>query len=111
MVTARSAQVGAAIWMEEPGTAVELAEQGAEFVTSDSLVVTHIDALIAAGRLDEAQAMVNNNLRQQLAIADFRIALAAIRGDSAAGHAQLEDSTTVVPANSLEALRCQGKIG
>ena len=114
VVTARRQQVASAIWMEEPGRAVELAEQGMEFVTSDtreSLVIAHIEALIAAGRLDEAQAIVNNNLRSQLAIARFRIALAAARGDSAAGHARLEESATVVPANSIEAFIARAMLG
>jgi len=114
VVTARRQQVASAIWLEEPGMAVELAEQGMEFVTSDtreSLVNTHIEALIAAGRLDEAQAMVNNNLRSQESIARFRIALAAARGDSDAGHALLEESATVIPANSLEAFVARARLG
>jgi TolB-like protein len=114
VVTARRQQVASAIWMEEPGRAVELAEQGLEFVTSDtreSLVNSQIEALIAAGRLDEAQAMVNNNLRSQESIARFRIALFAARGDSAAGHAQLEESAKIIPANSLDAFIARARLG
>jgi len=114
VVTARRQQVASAIWMEEPGRAVELAEQGMEFVTSDtrdSLVIVHIEALIAAGRLDEAQAIVNNNLRSRVAIARLSVALAAARGDSAAGHARLEESATVVPAYSLDAFVARAMLG
>ncbi|MDH3401727.1 MAG: hypothetical protein OEM03_12270 [Chromatiales bacterium] len=114
VVTARRQQVASAIWMEEPGRAVELAEQGMEFVTSDtreSLVIVHIEALIAAGRLDEAQAIVNNNLRSRVAIARLGVALAAARGDSAAGHARLEESAAVVPAYSLDAFVARAMLG
>ncbi len=114
VVTARRQQVASAIWMEEPGRAVELAEQGMEFVTSDtreSLVIVHIEALIAAGRLDEAQAIVNNNLRSRVAIARLSVALAAARGDSAAGHARLEESAAVVPAYSLDAFVARAMLG
>jgi len=111
VLTARRQQVASAIWMGEPARAVELAEQGMEFVAKDLLGVAHIQALIAAGRLDEAQGVVSNNLRQQLQIANFRIALAAARGDSATGLAQLQENASVIPANSLDAFIARARLG
>ena len=90
----RRHEVIAAIWLGEYDRAVDLGLQGMKIVTSDTLTVATITALIAAGRLDEAQAMIESDLRQQRQFVNLGVMLAASRGDSATARALLLTDTS-----------------
>ena len=82
-------QVEAMIWAGEPELAVERGLKGMGIVSSEGLVASTIDAMIAAGRLDEAQALTDRQLRAEERVFWATITLAAARGDRAQGQSLL----------------------
>jgi TolB-like protein len=93
-------QVEAAIWMDEPELAVELGLRGIAMVSSDALVASTIEAMVAAGRLDDAQALTDQQLRAEERVVTTTIFLAAVRGDQDLGRSLLVDHKAQLSAST-----------
>jgi adenylate cyclase len=104
-------QVEATVWMGEPGLAVELGLKGMGIVSSEGLVASTIDAMIAAGRLDEAQALADRQLRAEDRVLMATLSLAAARGDRALGQSLLADHNVQLGALTGTELSAPARLG
>ena len=76
-------EANALIWLGEFDAAVETAMVGLETVPQERLRSSLVRALVAAGRHTEAEAIIERDLRTEVAASSNRIMLATARGDLA----------------------------
>lgn len=79
--------VRANIWLEDFDAAIAAALKGMNMANHEWVLEAYISALIAAGRLDEAQAAAERELSDESKLLAYSIYVAAARGDRAVAEA------------------------
>ena len=80
----------AAIWSRQPELAVQIAEQGARIAPTDWVSVNHVRALVAAGRLDDAEEIIASSMKSGLWTTFSRALIASASGNASEIAAAIE---------------------
>ena len=104
-------EANALIWLGEFDAAVDVASDGLEFVPEERLRWGLVRALVAAGRHAEAEAIIERDLRSDVATLSTRIMLAAARGDLAAARMLLATFRAQIGTDSENAIHFHAWLG
>lgn len=83
--------INASIWMGDTEGAIKIAETGREKVDHVSLTNTLVNALVQAGRFDEAESLVVRDVTNASTRSQLRIVIAAAQGDRQSSESRLQE--------------------
>ncbi len=104
-------EANALIWLGEFDAAVEAASVGLEAVPQERLRLSLVRALVAAGRHAEAEAIIERDLRSEVARLNTRITLATARGDLATARTMLANFRANFGSGSENAIHFHAWLG